>query len=59
MLVQGIDKLLYVDTVLFAGFGVSSPAFILDYITGQNPRSILARVLHIVCIIDNVAQSQD
>ena len=49
MLLQGIDKSLYVNTVLFAVFGVVSSG-ILGYIIDQNPRSILARFLHIVCI---------
>ena len=50
MLVQGIDKPLYVDAVLFAVFGVVSSC-ILDYIVDQIPGSILARLLHIVRVV--------
>lgn len=50
MLLQSIDKSLYVNTVLFTVFGVVSSG-ILAYIIDQNSRSILARFLHIVCII--------
>jgi hypothetical protein len=47
MLLQGIDKSLYVDTILFAVFGIVSSCS-LDYIIDQNPRSILVCFLHIV-----------
>jgi hypothetical protein len=53
MLLQGVDRSLYVDTILFAVFGVVSSC-ILDYIIDQNPRSILACFLHIIRVIVTV-----